>query len=400
MHELTSILPAEHLRADNQITHASPGTEEELAHVLHACTQDRLIVTPTGGETKLSWGNSVPADVHLNLRRITGVREHIWQDMTCTVATGTTWADMQTALAQHKQRVALDPLFPNSATVGGIVATNDSGALRARYGSLRDLVLGAKIVLADGTLARGGGKVVKNVAGYDIPKLMTGSFGTLAVITEVTFRLHGLPEKTSSWAVHSEHIAPLAELMQKVVQTELSIEAMQMRTTGTGYAVDLRLAAIPEIVHQNEHQLAELASRCALTATDETVWLTREQLFSSPQATVIKITALPSALMPIIAGLALLTSQKILTASCVLDPVGIITASLEGPPEVIAQTIEDIRPRLRSTGGMVVILQNGSLNSDIDRWGVPPSAIEVMRSIKQEFDPTRTLNPGKFVGGI
>ncbi len=127
------------------------------------------------------------------------LREHAWQDMTCTVQAGCSWAAMQDQLQQHGQMVALDPLWPERATVGGIVACNDSGALRLKYGSLRDLIIGMTIVLADGTIAKSGGKVVKNVAGYDIHKLMTGSFGTLGVIAEVNFRLHPLEEHARTW---------------------------------------------------------------------------------------------------------------------------------------------------------------------------------------------------------
>ena len=119
--------------------------------------------------------------------------------MTCTVEAGCTWAAMQSELAHHGQMVALDPLWPERATVGGIVAANDGGALRLKYGGLRDLIIGMTVVLADGTIAKTGGKVVKNVAGYDLHKLMTGSFGTLGVIAEVNFRLHPLEANTQTW---------------------------------------------------------------------------------------------------------------------------------------------------------------------------------------------------------
>ncbi len=129
--------------------------------------------------------------------RFDRVLEHTWQDLTCTVQAGCTWQSLQDALAQHGQFVALDPLWPERATVGGIIASNDSGSLRLRYGSLRDLVIGMTVVLADGTVAQVGGKVVKNVAGYDLHKLLIGAFGTLGVITEVTFRLHAIPRHTA-----------------------------------------------------------------------------------------------------------------------------------------------------------------------------------------------------------
>ena len=131
--------------------------------------------------------------------------------MTATVEAGCSWSAMQAALARHGQFVALDPLWPDRATVGGIVATNDSGPLRLRYGSLRDLIIGMTIVLADGTIARTGGKVVKNVAGYDLHKLMTGAFGTLGIITEVTFRLHSVPRHTRSFTVTSIQRRPAGQ---------------------------------------------------------------------------------------------------------------------------------------------------------------------------------------------
>lgn len=180
--------------ADTQLAgdaiRVAPGSTGQISEVLRFANERGLSVVPTGGGTKVGWGNPVAPEIFLSLARMNAVREHAWQDLTCTVEAGCTWAAMQAALADHGQTVALDPLWPDHATVGGVVATNDSGALRLRYGGLRDLIIGMTIVLADGTIAKTGGKVVKNVAGYDLHKLMTGSFGTLGVITEVNFRLH------------------------------------------------------------------------------------------------------------------------------------------------------------------------------------------------------------------
>ena len=149
------------------------------------------------------------------MHRLNALQEHTWQDMTCSVEAGCTWASLQSALAQHGQFVALDPLWPEQATVGGIVATNDSGALRLKYGGLRDLVIGMTIVLADGTIAKTGGKVVKNVAGYDLHKLMIGAFGTLGVVTSVNFRLHSTPQCAQSFSVLAANAEPLGKLMLK-----------------------------------------------------------------------------------------------------------------------------------------------------------------------------------------
>ena len=196
---LAAIVGTEHIELRGESVVAVPGDGREIAEVLRFANANGLTVMPSGGGTKVGWGNPVVPDIELSLKRMCGLREHAWQDMTCTVEAGCPWAAMQRQLKQHGQMVALDPLWPDRATVGGIVACNDSGALRMKYGSLRDLIIGMTMVLADGTIAKSGGKVVKNVAGYDIHKLMTGSFGTLGVITEVNFRLHPAEEQARTW---------------------------------------------------------------------------------------------------------------------------------------------------------------------------------------------------------
>ncbi len=168
----------------------APADTQQLAETLRYANQSSFVVTAAGSRTKLHWGNPVEAHIEISLARMNAVREHSWQDMTCTVDAGCKWNSMRVALARHAQMVALDPLWPETATIGGIVAANDSGALRLKYGPLRDLIIGMTVVLADGTIAKTGGKVVKNVAGYDLHKLMTGSFGTLGIIASVNFRLH------------------------------------------------------------------------------------------------------------------------------------------------------------------------------------------------------------------
>ena len=175
MTHLASIIGQEHTRLDGETIVAAPGDTQQISEILRFVNANGLSVTPIGSGTKLGWGNQVAAGVQLSLKRLHILREHAWQDMTCTVEAGCSWAAMQAELQQHGQMVALDPLWPGRATVGGIVATNDSGPLRLKFGGLRDLIIGMTIVLADGTIAKTGGKVVKNVAGYDLHKLMTGS---------------------------------------------------------------------------------------------------------------------------------------------------------------------------------------------------------------------------------
>src|SRR5580658_6484837 len=199
----------------------APGTTEQIAEVLRFANESGLSVVPTGGGSKLGWGNRVTPEIFLDMNRMNAVREHAWQDLTCTVEAGCAWAAMERELAQHGQMVALDPLWPERATVGGVTATNDSGTLRLRYGGLRDLIIGMTIVLAEGTIAKTGGKVVKNVAGYDLHKLMTGSFGTLGIIADVNFRLHPLETQSRTWTAEapdpSHFEAPLRALLDSQI---------------------------------------------------------------------------------------------------------------------------------------------------------------------------------------
>src|SRR5689334_7408042 len=209
---------------------AEPADERQTASVLRCANQAGLAVIPAGGGTKLEWGNPPrQADVILSMRRQNQILEHAWADLTVTVQAGCTLAELQRALAQHGQRLAIDPLWPERATVGGMLATNDSGALRLGFGSLRDLIIGVTLALADGTVASSGGKVVKNVAGYDLPKLATGSLGTLGVITQAIFRLHPLPQHTSTISFRAASPAEMQELILAIQSARLAHAALQVR---------------------------------------------------------------------------------------------------------------------------------------------------------------------------
>src|SRR5207245_11465779 len=161
-----------------------------------------MAVIPRGGGTKLGWGNPpARADLILSTARLNKIIEHAWADLTVTVEAGCSIQILQQTLAAHGQRLGLDPLWPERATVGGVLSANDSGTVRLRFGALRDLIIGVTIALPDGTLASSGGRVVKNVAGYDLPKLVTGALGTLGVITRAVFRLHPLPRHSRSFTI-------------------------------------------------------------------------------------------------------------------------------------------------------------------------------------------------------
>ncbi|HXO43391.1 MAG TPA: FAD-binding oxidoreductase, partial [Thermoanaerobaculia bacterium] len=265
--ELAAVLGEEHLRAATAADAvdgvaprmvAEPGTAEELARCLRWARGAGLKVTPRGGGTKLGWGNPPAAcDLLLSTARLDRVREHAWADMTVIADAGCRVADLQRALAEHGQHLALDPLWPERATLGGILSTNDSGTLRLRYGSLRDLVIGITVALPDGTLARSGGKVVKNVAGYDLAKLFTGALGTLGVIVEAIFRLHPLPRQTRS-LTFSGTPAALNQLLLSILASRLTPTGLQLRAAPGGAQLDVRFDGTAAGIQAQVNQIDQI----------------------------------------------------------------------------------------------------------------------------------------------
>src|SRR5438445_8673221 len=242
-----------------------PGAAEDLAMVLACANRTGLAVIPRGGGTKLDWGNPPRhADLVLSTARLGRVLEHAWGDITATVQAGCTVAQFQRTLAEHGQRLALDPLWPERATIGGILATNDSGALRARFGSLRDLIIGVTLALADGTLARSGGKVVKNVAGYDLPKLAAGSLGTLGVITEAVFRLHPLPHEARSLSFTASSFQILSSLADRIRDSRLAYSCLQLRAESNGEpSLDVAFEGTRAGLDAQAKQLRQLAEKAS-----------------------------------------------------------------------------------------------------------------------------------------
>ncbi|WP_263417711.1 FAD-binding oxidoreductase [Terriglobus albidus] len=382
---LAPLVGHEFVREDNGVFVVSPKDTHEVAAVIGFADHHGLKVRPTGGRTKLAWGAAAEPQIELSLQRLNQVVDHPWQDLTCTVQAGCTWETLQQTLARHGQFVALDPLWPATATVGGICATNDSGALRHRYGSLRDLVLGMTIVLADGTIARTGGRVVKNVAGYDLPKLMVGSRGTLAVITEVTFRLYALPRYAQSFTVTAEIARKLAALMQAIRDSHLATQALQLRGDASGFALDIQLNAHPEA--KQEAMLAVLARQHGVTIhpSSPDVWRSREDLMNTPNAFLVKVTGKASELSSNAAEVVQLGGR------CVAQAIGILYASFPN----ISQTYSALGSLYAHTdaGSMTVLsVPQNPQDDSMPPWGAKePSPLTML--VKQQFDPNQTLNP-------
>ena len=384
---------------------AEPGSPGELAAILRISSEAGLSVIPRGSGSKIGWGNPPKAaNLILSTCRLNRVLEHAWGDMTATVEAGCVFADLQRALAQHGQRLALDPLWPEQATTGGILATNDTGALRTRFGSLRDLIIGITLALPDGTLAKSGGKVVKNVAGYDLAKLATGSLGTLGVITQAIFRLHPVPTHIRSLTIDAKDNGAMQAAVLAILDSQLVPSAVQIRASGSSPpAVDVLFEGTAAGCDAQVQQLARVASPCIANESGPSPWAAREPLFQeSPNTAVCKVSLLPSDFGRLLNRLAQLSGPLEFSWILVAQAVGVgllrlEVASLGG----LREAVLDLRSNLESSAGALAILKCPSeLKNGIDVWGIAGDALPLMKSIKAQFDPAGVLNPGRFVGSI
>lgn len=398
---LASIAGPEHTQVAGEALVVAPADAAQIAEILQFACKNGVAVTPFGSGTKLGWGNSVDAGILLDMKRMNVLREHPWQDMTCTVEAGCTWAAMQADLARHGQMVALDPLWPEQATVGGVVATNDGGALRLKYGGLRDLIIGMTVVLADGTIAKTGGKVVKNVAGYDLHKLMTGSFGTLGVITEVNFRLHPVEAHLRTWTATASDPMQFHASLRALLDSQMTPSAVQIRTMGQQCALDVRIAALPQCFDGHAERLKNFLGQIELGESAETVWQAQQELHDRKDAVILKASLLPGDLCAVSSELQQWAAKNDTEIELVAQATGLMTVALRSTPSAAIALIKHLRGRLKASGGSVIVRQIPTeLRGDVDVWGCDSNALPLMREIKRRFDPNRILNPGRFVGNI
>jgi len=382
-----------------------PGTDRELAEVLRLSNEAGLAVIPRGGGTKLGWGNPpARADLILSTARLNEIIEYAWADLTVTVEAGCTIQRLQETLAQYGQRLALDPLWPEKATVGGVLSTNDSGALRLRFGALRDLIIGATIALPDGTLASSGGKVVKNVAGYDLPKLVTGALGTLGVITRAVFRLHPLPRNTRSFSVSARDGAEIQEFMLAVQNSKLAHTSLQSHfSSDTSPVCDILFEGIEAGLAAQEVQLRKLSALASISEASKSRWMAREELWASadPATTAIaKISILPSNLARTMELMERTANAHQLRWRALLYAMGIGWLRLEGKPGALRGALQELRGELEGQDGSLVALHRPDKMPAFDVWGTAGDALPLMKAVKQQLDPKSILNPGRFVGGI
>jgi glycolate oxidase FAD binding subunit len=395
---------------------ARPGSLDEVSRVMALASAEGLAVAPTGSGSALALGAPpLRLDVVLDLSRLTGILEYVPADMVATVQAGVRLDTLSRELGKHGQMLALDPYGGASRTVGGVLATNASGQRRFRYGTGRDLLLGARFVQADGTATWGGSKVVKSVTGYDIPKLLTGSLGTLGVIVEATLRLHPVQPASGSWlfsftsreAAGALVAAVLASSLEPECLAWLNAEALERNGSERAEAaVAVSVTTVAEAVLSQGALLGSMASRLGgrVSALEEAFWTRLGGALAGP--TVVKLAG-EIRRLPFWAGEVERTASRHgLTVSLVGEAGnGILRAALGGsisPDAWAREIVAPLREALAVEGGSLVVERAPlDLKRAADVWGpVPETALAVMKRLKAEFDPRGILNPGRFVGGL
>jgi glycolate oxidase FAD binding subunit len=352
----------------------APATREELGAALSAASEAGTPVRFRGGGTKLGWPAPPRAEVlELSTAGLNSIVEHNAGDLTAVLEPGVLLADAQATFAKAGQMLALDP--PDSgATIGGVVATADSGPLRARYGGARDLVVGMRVALSDGTLAKSGGKVIKNVAGYDIAKLFTGSFGTLGAIVEVAVRLHPLPPRTATVLGNSSNPDELARGAGALAGSALEQFGLDVRWQGGRGAVLSRFAGAAPLP---QAETAELLLRreglsTEIVEADAPLW--DEQRAGQRGPLVVKVSALPTELPRLLRAADDLDGAVVGRAA-----LGVWWVRLEQPS---AAAVERLRR------DWIAVVQDRPGDLEVDPWGpMEPATLALMQRVKERFDP-------------
>jgi len=392
-HELEALIGRAHVsEADREafavggaIPHAiaRPGSYEDVAAILRHADERRLAVIPWGGGTMMRLGNA-PAryDIALSLARLNNIVEHEPADLTVTCQAGITLGALRERLAATGQSVPLDPSLPAEATVGGALAANAWGAYRLAYGTPRDFTIGMRVVTADGRITRAGGKVVKNVAGYDLCKLYIGSLGTLGVIVEATFKVRPLPRAERHLAFDCDSPESACAAANEAYRRGLSLSAATVSHQGEGrWLLGVHLEGMPAAVERSARELEALAGTPVATAGP-----------AKEEAVALRLSTLPSALPSLLSRLATLTGVRL----AAYPTAGVVRLAADDDALVEPALV------IAEDAGATALIEScpPPLKAGRDVFGEAPDSLPLMRSLKRQFDPHGTLGPGRFAGGI
>jgi glycolate oxidase FAD binding subunit len=401
-----------------------PKTEQEILTVLAYANTNGHSVFIMGGGTKRGFGGMLEkADILLSLAQYTGIVEHNPGDMTITVKAGTSFQEIQTYLARYKQKIPLDPYNPKHATIGGIVSANDSGPKRLGYGSARDNVIGLRMVYPDGTLIRSGGKVVKNVAGYDMNKLFIGAMGTLGVVSQVTIKLRPIAKFESILFVsfperNVEEIRAFATKVLDSMIEPISLEILNPSLAGkltniNQYTLLISFEDVKSSVHYQEDFIKKIIpDKTTLRSLSQneakSFW---DNFYRQQPNGLINVTTTESVLKIGVVNLdaiKILQGAELIADACHVSieahgglGTGICYLTIRGATEDILSAIQHMRKSAVKHGGYAVVKHLPfSLRKKINVWGEKTAAHFLFEGIKRKIDTNIILNKNRYVGGI
>ncbi len=430
-----------------------PHTQAELSDVIRCAHQHNWRVLPCGQGSKLHWGGLAKGiQIAVSTARMNQLIDHAVGDLTITAEAGMTFATAQGILRQANQRLGLAPSFANRATLGGILATADTGSLRQRYGGVRDMVLGLSLVRADGELVKAGGRVVKNVAGYDLMKLFTGSFGTLGIVSQITLRVYPQAEasRTGVLVGDAAAIAQAATTLLSSALTPVAVDLLSPQLVnglelGQGMGLVVKFESLAASVMQQCDRLFELGNALGLTGhsltetLEDSLWDRLEKRMTAsalsndsglnsdasfPQPGTIESSAEESSAeessddSPVVLcklGVRSTEAVNLLTQLDTLLPTpwqaqmhmgsGLGRLRLDLPNRMatdqLVAALEQVRSRCQQAAGFLTVLQAPiALKQKIDVWGYAGNALTIQRRLKQQFDPQHLLSPQRFISGL
>ena len=415
LHMASGVVGNEHARMVPSTTepgHAAPPfviieppDAERAAAVLAWASRDGIPLAIRGGGTKAAWGPPLErVDLILSTRRLDSLVEHRHGDLTATVQAGAPLDRVNRELSAHQQWIPLDPAWGHTATIGGIVATNDSGPSRHRHGAPRDLIIGVTLARTDGRLAKAGGIVVKNVAGYDLARLVTGSYGTLALIVNATFKLAPVASSSRTVIVSANSFAVLGLVLTDLAAGQTVPSAVELEIPPGRLLI--RFQAAERGSHQQASDVATQGSargaRCEIVdgAAERELWQAHEGRPWEKPGSVIKLSFLPARVTALAEWLR--ESQSGTEWELVgRAGVGVLLLRLDDGDDQIERCVGQLRSQFRPGEIFITALRaSPGLKRQLAALGAGSDAIPLMQTIKRQFDPAGILNPGLGAGGL